>query len=212
MAEFLTEEEQIIALKEWWKKYGMYIVIGVLAGVAFYFTWSIWQSRNDNIRAEAGFQYQQVANAILDADTKTAHELIDSEKYVQLPMPYAYLEKLLEAQMYVEQKKGSEAESSLQQALVVSNDAFFHQLASVRLARLLLAQGKAQEALELMRAQPEQAVLTNPEIALVKADAYVALNDNANAQEQYKIAWDALPSFSPQRQVVAMLLADLPKE
>lgn len=209
MTDMLTEEEQIIALKEWWKKYGVYIVIGIVSGIIFYFAWSMWHTRSENARASAGYEYQMLVDALLNNDAQTAQGLVESEKYVQLPMPYGYVEKLIEAEMYVQQSKWDAAASSLQQAQVIADDAFFHQLVSVRLARIYLAQGKAQEALDLLSAQSNTG---NAEIYIVKGNAYQALNDNTNATIAYKEAWDALPSFSPQRQLVAMMLADVPGE
>ena len=46
MAEMRTEEEQIEAIKQWWKKNGSSLLIGVGLALAIVFGWQAWQNHH----------------------------------------------------------------------------------------------------------------------------------------------------------------------
>ena len=44
MAELRTEEEQVQAIKDWWKNNGSSLLIGIGAALAIVFGWQAWQN------------------------------------------------------------------------------------------------------------------------------------------------------------------------
>jgi len=44
MAELRTDEEQVEAIKQWWKNNGSSLLIGIGAALAIAFGWQAWQT------------------------------------------------------------------------------------------------------------------------------------------------------------------------
>ena len=63
MAELRTEEEQVQAIKDWWKKNGSSLLIGIGAALAIVFGWQAWQNHQAQQRTEAANQF---ANLLVD--------------------------------------------------------------------------------------------------------------------------------------------------
>jgi len=64
VAELRTEEEQVQALKEWWKENGKSLILGVAAAVAIVFGWKGWQSHQEQKAANASVLYQNLTQAV----------------------------------------------------------------------------------------------------------------------------------------------------
>lgn len=64
MAELRTEEEQLQALKEWWKENGKALILGVTAAVAIVLGWRAWQNYEEQKAANASALYQNLTQAV----------------------------------------------------------------------------------------------------------------------------------------------------
>ena len=212
MADLMTEEEQIIAIKAWWKNYGWYVTGGLIVGIAVYFGWSSWQTHNLNLRGDASLNYETIVENLANGNIQAADRQAISDENAQLPMPYSLLEQWLLSEVEVKQNNIDKAIVNLQQGLVLSNDPFSQELSSIRLARLYIAQGKPQEALDVLSLKNDAEASKNPEVFLARGDAYVALQDTDNARAAYTEAWQLYPYYSPERDIIAMLIADLPEK
>ncbi|WP_111496405.1 MULTISPECIES: YfgM family protein [Marinobacter] len=62
--ELRSEEEQVEAIKGWWKKNGSSLLIGIGAALAIVFGWQAWQQHQADQRSQAGSQYQQLLSAV----------------------------------------------------------------------------------------------------------------------------------------------------
>ncbi len=60
MAELRTEEEQIEAIKSWWKENGRSTVFGVVAAIAIVLGWRGWQDYETNTSELASAEYQNL--------------------------------------------------------------------------------------------------------------------------------------------------------
>lgn len=76
MAELRTEEEQVQAIKDWWKKNGSSLMIGIGAALAIVFGWQAWQSNQAQQRAEAANQFATLLNAFSDEADESASQTI----------------------------------------------------------------------------------------------------------------------------------------
>ncbi|QFS87285.1 MULTISPECIES: YfgM family protein [unclassified Marinobacter] len=76
MAELRTEEEQIQAIKDWWKKNGSSLLIGIGAALAIVFGWQAWQNHQAQQRAEAANQFATLLNAFADESDENASETV----------------------------------------------------------------------------------------------------------------------------------------
>lgn len=72
MAELRTEEEQVQAIKDWWKNNGSSLLIGIGAALAIVFGWQAWQNHQAQQRAEAANQFANLLNAFSSADEESA--------------------------------------------------------------------------------------------------------------------------------------------
>jgi len=64
VAELRTEEEQVQALKEWWKENGKSLILGVTAAVAIVLGWKAWQNHEEQKAANASALYQNLTQAV----------------------------------------------------------------------------------------------------------------------------------------------------
>ena len=64
MAELRTEEEQVEALKSWWKENGKSLIMGVVIAVAAVFGWRGWNQYQDDFAANASAMYESILNPV----------------------------------------------------------------------------------------------------------------------------------------------------
>ncbi|AZT83712.1 hypothetical protein EHN06_09250 [Marinobacter sp. NP-4(2019)] len=76
MAEMRTEEEQIQAIKDWWKKNGSSLLIGIGAALAIVFGWQAWQNHQTQQRTEAANQFANLLNAYSDQSDEQRGETV----------------------------------------------------------------------------------------------------------------------------------------
>lgn len=183
MADYNTEEEQLEALKEWWKENGASVIAGIVLGAAALFGWKYWTDYQQekaetassifaDVRAlgnagEIGYMLEQV-------------ELLTSD-FAKLP--YASLASLEAAQALVEAGQLEGAEAKLRWAMEAGTLQEASEVARVRLAQVLVAQGRAREALDVLEtALPEAYAGLVEEL---RGDAYRALGDLEAARGAY---------------------------
>ena len=64
MADHIADEEQLEALKRWWKQYGASLALAVVLGVGSWFGWSQWQSSRESRAQAASLVYEEMMSAI----------------------------------------------------------------------------------------------------------------------------------------------------
>ncbi|WP_417518250.1 YfgM family protein [Marinobacter sp.] len=122
MAELRTEEEQVQAIKDWWKRNGSSLLIGIGAALAIVFGWQAWQNHQDQQRAEAANQFATLLNAFANEADETSGETVAfvaktlREDYTD--SAYAvYGNLILARQQLVEESDAEAAIDSLEWAL-----------------------------------------------------------------------------------------------
>lgn len=121
MAELRTEEEQVQAIKDWWKNNGSSLLIGVGAALAIVFGWQAWQNHQAQQRAEAANQFANLLNAFSSGD-ESANEILgfvaETLRTEHSDSAYAiYGNLVLARQQMIENKEPGSAIESLQWAL-----------------------------------------------------------------------------------------------
>ncbi|MFT5575102.1 MAG: putative negative regulator of RcsB-dependent stress response [Bermanella sp.] len=151
MEPYRTDEEQIDALKGWWQENGKSTVLGILAALALFFGWQGWQTQQANRVAEASAMYQ----SLLEADTAaesgaaqlaTAKHLAETLKSQFPSMTYAVFAAMYKAKYAARDDDWQTAESELQWVISQKPDAPILLQAKVRLAHVLLAQKRYEDA------------------------------------------------------------------
>ncbi len=198
MSDIKTDEEQLEALKSWWKENGQQIVTVVLVVALGYFGWSFWQDRQTERTYTASGIYMQLAEAVdLSAEGGVAYEeelqsiryLADQLQNEYAGTKYAVLGAMAAARVAVSAENFDEARERLDWALANADSEAEEQLIRYRLAQLVFAQGDSAEALAMLTDESADFAALYSEL---RGDIYLDIGDREQAVEQYRQALDTL--------------------
>lgn len=157
MAGYNTEEEQVEALKKWWKEKGTSTVLLIAIVLAGWFGWQGWQARQAQAAEAAAQQYQTlllIANQLSQMPNPgavdRAADMVAKLKEEHAGSVYTAYSALLLARLKVEQDAIDDAIAELQWILDSEVADNLKQLASIRLARLQFANGDVSGAKTLV--------------------------------------------------------------
>lgn len=187
-----TEEEQVAALKDWWKGNGSSVVTGILGAIIVVGGWNFWQSYQQDKMLQASAVYEKLIKADetkkYDAVDKLANKLDISYNSTA----YATYALLFKAKAKVEEQELETAREFLQLAVMNSNDAELTHVARTRLIRVLLALQEYEQGLEII-ASVDQSSLGGfaPIYDEMKGDLYVAMGRVGEARTAYQASLSA---------------------
>ena len=189
MAEYETEEQQVEALKDWWKQNGMAVVGGAVLGISALVGWRGWNWYQEKQATEASDIFAVVQEAANKNDTTTLQKQTNILRDNYASTPYAPLAVLHQAKNQIEQGENAAAEESLRWVLKNSKQDTVQNVARLRLARLLLADNKVDEAQAMVNSGMTDAYasLTNE----IRGDIFVAKGEIEQAKEAYDQAMQA---------------------
>jgi predicted negative regulator of RcsB-dependent stress response len=202
---YQTEEEQIEAIKKWWKENGKSIIAGVVIGLGGVLGWQAWSQYTDSVGGQAALHFQQLTGAM-----ETGAPVIAQAQGEQLMSeyegtPYAVFAALELARLHVDEGDTAEARSRLRWAMEHADDEGLAQIARLRLARLVLDAGELDEAARLLD-QPHDPSFAGA-VAELRGDLAKARGSYEAAAEAYA---EALERGVGDTTVVQMKLDDLP--
>lgn len=206
MATYDTEEQQVEALKAWWRENARIVIVGALLGFGAVFAVQAWMGYQESRRQAASLAFNQMSLAL---EQQRSQSLVQQGEHLIATYPdsgYAGLAALLMARVDVDNGDLASAHARLQWVLDNSEQPDIVALARIRLARVLLADGKANLALTALQGESEQAYRAVHEE--VKGDVYVALGQHDQARAAYAAALEAMTP-ADDRSVVQMKLDDL---
>lgn len=203
MSEIKTEEEQVEAIKKWWKENGTSVIAGVVIGLVGVFGWRAWEGYQDRVGKEASVAFNQVVSQIDRAATESASKQAELVRLEYDSTNYAVFAALVQARLKLEQGESAAARSQLEWAIKNSSDDSLRTLARLNLARILLNDSDYAGAAEL--AKQEGGGFAS-EFAELRGDLALAQQDLTGARDNYSKAL-ALAAKNPQR--VQMKLDDL---
>ena len=190
-----TEEEQIAQFRDWWQRNGKPMLTGGALALAVVFGWQAWQKYQTNQSQGASIVYQQLLETALNPsgtpDSAKVAELAGKLKSDFGGTHYAQYGSLFVAKVAVEAGKLDDAAAELKAVLDKPADATLGELARQRLARVLAAQGKAEDALKLLEGDADKAYLASREE--LKGDLLVQQGRTDDAHAAYLKAKAALP-------------------
>ena len=193
MEQVQTEDQELMVVKQFIRKYGKLTVATVLlfaiAGGGFIY----WQ-RNRTVSANNASQiFQEMVFAELQHDTQTATAKGSQLISEYSNSPYAQFASLLLAKMSVSTGDLDKAVEKLRWvAEQKSSQNIARHLATVRLSAILLEQNKLDEALALVAKDPDQAYIAL--YAQARGDVYVAKGDIEQAKKAYMLAMQSMPA------------------
>jgi predicted negative regulator of RcsB-dependent stress response len=173
--ELLDEHEQSERVREWLRRNGSALTIGIALGLAAIGGWQWWKVHQQNQRNEAAGNYQAAITAIEAKDATAA------AKVKALPEgAYRTLGQLALAKSQLAAGQRDAAIETLRATR--AQDPALDAVVQLRLARLLIDAKKAEEALKLVASGDSIAAME------VRGDAQMALGQRDQARETYNRA------------------------
>jgi FimV-like protein len=185
-----TEQEQIEAIKKWWKENGKSIIIGVILGLASLVGWQQWQANVKNTGETASLEYDVL---LAELDAGNYQSVKDRGAHIIQAFqstPYANLTALALAKAYMEEADLVSARTYLQMVIDQKEDSQLQEIARLRMGRLLLADGQAAQALTLVSGVDSDSFAAA--YSELRGDIHVALGNTDQARQAYKQALEAI--------------------
>ena len=190
MEEFESEDQQIEAIKKWWKENGVSLLLGLGIGVGALLGWREYLAYQTDHSAEASDLYQAVQTRVASNSLDDAHvNKADVIRNDYSDTPYAALVSMAQAKYEYEKGDAEAALMHLRWASEHAKEVDVQHVANLRLARILLAQKKYDEAESILLADHPAGFSAGYEE--LKGDLYVAKGEIAQARVAYDKAINA---------------------
>ncbi|WP_404358127.1 tetratricopeptide repeat protein [Methylotuvimicrobium sp. KM1] len=186
MAIYETEEEQVEALKRWWKENGRSTITGVIVGIVIIVGWNIWQDYKQNQALQASALYAQLLNAQNEGNLESAEKIAERIQDQFGGTAYNDYAGLFDAKIKVQQGDLAAAQQSLEAVAKKGSDEIA-QVARLGLIRIFLAKGEYEQGLQMI-AEAKYSDGFSGAYEELKGDLYVALDRLGEARTAYQAA------------------------
>ena len=189
-----TEDDELAAMKDWWQRNGKPLVTGALLALVVVLGWQAWTRYQSNQSQGASMLYQQLLETALtpsgQTDTARVADIANKLKSEFGGTAYAQYGSLFVAKVAVENGKLDDAVAELKLVNDKPASDTLGEIARQRLARVLAAQKKTEDALKLLEGDADKAFLASREE--LKGDLLVELGRTQEAHAAYQKAKSAL--------------------
>jgi predicted negative regulator of RcsB-dependent stress response len=204
---YQTEDEQVQAIKDWWKENGRAVIAGLVIGIGIIAGYRYWTKYQTTQSEQASIIYAQVV-----ASTATANKEKAFEEGLNLitnysGTPYAGLAALSLAKLALADADYATAATHLRWILDNDNDTGLQHVARLRLARVLAADNKPDLALSLLN-EPDTTGFTTL-YQEVRGDILLQQGKQAEAAAEYNKALADLNMNPQRRRILEMKYNDL---
>ena len=183
-----TEEEQLDAVKRWWKENGQSTIIGLGLGIAVILGWNYWQEHKKAQAGQSSALYSQLIQAIGTDKKDSAEKLAERLKEQYPKTEYAAYSGLFLAKLKVQQGDVAKAQTILKEIAAGSNKELSN-IAKIRQVRLMLASGEYEQGLQLINdVDPATSSSFSGNYDELVGDLYVALDRLDQARSSYQKA------------------------
>jgi predicted negative regulator of RcsB-dependent stress response len=198
--EYLTDDEQLEHVKRLTAEYGPWMLGAVVLGLAFVFGFRYYEGYRNERAMQAASRFTSMTSALQHEDRAQARQIADGLIKDFPNSPYADQTKMTLARLAVDDGEDANAIPPLTQVMENSKDTELRHIARLRLARVLIDQGKPDDAIKTLSDEPGAFAARYHE---VRGDAYYAKKDLQLASTEYKAA---LGESGPQGGVDSALL------
>jgi predicted negative regulator of RcsB-dependent stress response len=213
-----SEEQQVEAIKQWVRKNGLPVLLTLAISITGVMAWKSWTNSKNEQQEAASVIYQDMMDALVlvekapaaetDKQLTTLQHLANRliEEYPRLQ--YAHFAALALAKAAVAKGDLTAAEKQLQWVLAQNADKPLANVATVRLARVMAAQGHYDEALKNLETLTDTSFQVLVEE--VKGDIYLQKGDKNAARLAYQHSMELASTQNKQSDaLVQMKLDDL---
>jgi len=215
MVEIYDAHEQGEIVKKWLRENGSAIVMGLVIAFGGLFGFKQWQVWQENNRQQAASEFEVLDQLLTNSQLDAAMDNFQSLQDEYADSPYTALAALKMAQARVVSNQPELAIGLLQHVVDNGRPRALAVVARERLARILLDQGRLDEALALLDAAPDHSGFES-RFAEVRGDVYLAQGRDSEAVTAYQDALQQLEAGVGDRSKLVMKLqalgADVPEE
>lgn len=210
---YRTEEEQVAAIRGWWLHNRKVILIAITLALASYGGWKWYQYTQQQADLEAAGLYQNMMTSLQEiaaggpAATDAEVRFLKAGQTLVADHgdgPYGRYGALLMGGYAAEQDDYAGAEKHLRTALAIDGNAAVSATIEHRLARVLAAQGKYDDALAQLDGTPPEALVATR--AEVRGDILLTQGKRGDARKAYQAAFDATKETDSARALLQMKL------
>ena len=191
-----TEEQQVEALKKWWKENGSSIITGILLGLAVLFGARTWMSYQDQQSQNASNIYTVMMGALANDREMVVLDQAGILIADYSRTPYASLAALALAKVKLKHGELEPARAQLQWALDNTGSDVVRQTVRLRLARVMMAAGDLDGA-ETVLGEITPDAAFDPLYAELRGDSQLARGNTSNARAEYEQALADLQPAAP---------------
>ncbi len=186
MPAYETDQEQMEAMKKWFKDNGKWILTAILIGLAISFGWHTWQQQKLQGNEQASSLYEQLLSAN-EQNNPQAIQQMTEEMIKRYPKTeYATLASFIATKAFIYENKFAEALAKLQWIIDHTTSSSLRQIARLRMARVQLSQNQIDEAQKTIQVVNDP--IFQPAIDEIQGDIYNAKKDSAKARQYYQSA------------------------
>lgn len=182
----LEEQEQLAALRAWWKEHGGAILLGVTLVVAAFGAWNGWLWYQRSQAAQAAVLYDTLQKAARANDLKATRDAAGAILENFPRTAYASLAALVSAKVQFQAGDLKTARAQLQWVLDNARSDEIRSVAALRLASVLLDDGEPDAALKVLESKPLPGFETLFESR--RGDIYLAQKKRSEARTAYNAA------------------------
>ncbi|WP_018411012.1 YfgM family protein [Methyloversatilis thermotolerans] len=202
----LEEQEQLSAIKAWWKQWGNAIswaVIAIAAVIIGQQAWN-WYNRDQSVRASMIFDALQ--QAALAGDLQKTREAAGQLTEQYGSSHYATLGALLSAKVHVENRDTKTARAQLEWVKENATDPVLRDLARLRLAYVLIEDQAFDDAQKMLDdGKPD--VSLEVRYLEAKGDVQLMRDKRDEARKEYKAALDRFDALAKAGDDTTLMLA-----
>ena len=183
-----TEEQQVEAIKRWWKENSQMVFIGATLGISIIFGWNFWQDHKKDQALQASALYNELTK-VMEAGQNDSSEKLAERLEKDFPgTDYAVYASLMEVKVKIQHNDMAGAKQLLEKVATVSNKELSN-LAKIRLVRLMLANKEYEQGLKLINEiDPASTKSFAGHYDELVGDLYVALARLDQARTSYQSA------------------------
>jgi len=204
--EYLSEKEQIEAIKEWWRENGWFLIGGAAIAALGYFGLGQYRAYQDRVAEQAAALYQELKLVLEDDNRAEADGLLE-----QLVADYAGSPYLDQARLLIAEdnliRDTDRTIAELEAVVAESGDPGLVNIARLRLARVLAWEEQYDRALEVLDI-PDPGEFS-ARFGEVRGDIYAAAGDAPAAINAYTDALLGSGNGTVNRDFVQLKLNDL---
>lgn len=184
-----SEEEQVAAIKGWWKENGTSSITGAVVGILLIAGWNFWQSYQQDKATQASALFSQLLESVSQEKNESVQKISERITGQYGSTAYATYAALLLAKTKVQQGDLESAKSILENQMREADSPELKNLARLRLIKIMQATADYEKGLQLIAELDQSAVQGfAANYDELKGDLYVELERLDEARTAYQSA------------------------